>query len=210
MSKRTKQTVKIFDDAAERYQDKYMDVSSYSEGLSLFCDSIRHSAPRILDVASGPGNVAKFVNDKLPDASLTCTDLSSAMLNLVRSNIPLAKTKKLDARDIVTLGQKFDAIIASFIFPYLTRKEVLVFLKDCSSILTDGGVIYISTMDGRVSDSGFVGSEDNQMYMNYHQTDYLEKVLEDCEFDIRLSKLQPYDYGTDNNGIDIILVGQLK
>jgi ubiquinone/menaquinone biosynthesis C-methylase UbiE len=65
MDKRTKETVKIFDDAAERYQDKYMDVSSYSEHLSLFCEALSSDEASILDVACGPGNVAKYIKDSL-------------------------------------------------------------------------------------------------------------------------------------------------
>ncbi len=211
MDKRTKETVKIFDDAAERYQDKYMDVSSYSEHLSLFCEALSSDEASILDVACGPGNVAKYIVGRLPSAIITSTDLSSKMLELTKVNVPSATTLLLDAKAIKSIDKKYDGILASFIFPYLSKVEVVDFIQDSASILNDEGVLYISTMQGSDSDSGYVGPSDGvQMYINYHEVNYVEQALNEFGFEIVTSVIQPYDYGVDNNGTDIIILAKLK
>ncbi|MFT4535558.1 MAG: ubiquinone/menaquinone biosynthesis C-methylase UbiE [Saprospiraceae bacterium] len=211
MDKRTKETVKIFNDAAQGYQDKYMDVSPYASSLTLFCGSLSSVESDILDVACGPGNVAKFIFDMLPEVKITASDLSDCMLKLTKENVPMAETVSLDAKEIRTLGRKFDGVMASFILPYLTKSEVFQFIMDSTSILKENGILYISTMQGLNSDSGYSGPSDGvQMYMNYHEVEYLEKAFVDGHFEIISSKLQPYDYGTDNNGTDIIIIGKKR
>lgn len=211
MDKRTKETVKIFDDAAERYQDKYMDVSSYSEHLSLFCGALTANEAFILDVACGPGNVAKYIVGRLPNAKITSTDLSSKMLELTKANVPSVTTLLLDAKALKSIDKKFDGILASFIFPYLSKAEVVDFIHDSTSILKEEGVLYISTMQGSYADSGYVGPSDGvQMYMNYHEVNYIEQALIGNGFEILSSVIQPYDYGVDNNGTDIIILAKLK
>ncbi len=211
MEKRTEETVKIFDDAAHGYQAKYMDVGPYADSLSLFCESLTSTDSNILDVACGPGNVAKFVLDMMPGLKIMATDLSKEMLKLAKINIPSADTILMDAKDIKTINHKFNGIVASFIFPYLSKGEVIKFIADTRELLTERGVLYISTMEGRNSNSGYVGPSDGvQMYMNYHEAKYLEEALENSGFDIVISKLQAYDYGNDNKGTDIIIIGKLK
>ncbi|MFT6335509.1 MAG: cyclopropane fatty-acyl-phospholipid synthase-like methyltransferase [Saprospiraceae bacterium] len=211
MDKRTIETVKIFNDAAQGYQDKYMDVSSYAASLVLFCDSLSSQDGDVLDVACGPGNVAKFIADKRPGTKIMATDLSRKMLDLTKINVPNACTSLMNAKDIKTVGQQFDGILASFIFPYLSKSEVIDFINDASVIMKKSGVLYISTMQGKNSNSGYEGPSDGvQMYMNYHEVTYLEKALTDSGFAIVSSIIKPYDYGGDNNGTDIIIIGKLK
>lgn len=211
MKNQTNHTIKIFNDAALGYQEKYMDVSPYHEVLLYLCNSIKKGNPQILDVACGPGNVAKFVTDHVADVSITCTDLAPAMLELAIENIPHADVAMLDAKDITDLKRKFDAIIASFIFPYLLKEEVCAFIKDAARMLNEDGVLYISTMLGKNTDSGYVGPSNGvQMYMNYHEVEYLESALVEFGYDIILCKMQPYNYGIDNQGMDIILIGRRK
>ena len=211
MDKRTVETVKIFNDAAQRYQDKYMDVSPYADSLFLFCESLSSPESDIIDVACGPGNVAKFITDKMPKAKILATDLSIKMLDLTKLNVPNVSTALVNAKDFKTIDRQFDGILASFIFPYLSKSEVIDFINDASVKLKKSGVLYISTMKGKNSESGYVGPEDGiQMYMNYHEADYIERALIDCGFDLVSSILQPYDYGMDKKGDDIIIIGKLK
>ena len=116
MDKRTIETVKIFNDAAQGYQDKYMDVSPYADSLALFCNSLSLPESDILDVACGPGNVAKFIIDKMPGTKIMAIDLSRKMLDLTKINVPNACTALMNAKDIKTIDQQFDGILASFIF----------------------------------------------------------------------------------------------
>lgn len=211
MDRRTKETVKVFDDAAEGYQKKYMDVTSYADSLTLFCELLSSDECNVFDVACGPGNVAKFIVNKVPEVKLLASDLSKKMLTLTKINVPSADTILMDAKKIKTIDRKFEGVLASFIFPYLSKNEALDFIRDTREILTRDGLLYISTIQGKNSDSCYIGPTDGiQMYMNYHEVNYLEQALISCGFEIVSSKLQPYNYGVNNNGIDIIIIGKLK
>jgi len=210
MDRKTKETVKLFDDAALHYQEKYMDVSPYKNMLTLLCENIRMTNPKILDIASGPGNVAKFIIDRIPSSSITCTDLSPAMLELAQTNIPSAKVKLIDARKILEMGHHYDIIVASFIFPYFTKEEVIQFIIYSKIVLNPNGLLYISTMVGNNEDSGYISSENRPpIYMNWHEESYIKDTLEESGFDILESKIQPYDYDEDNRGNDLLIIARL-
>jgi len=188
-----------------------MDVSPYADSLNLFCESLRSNNSNVFDVACGPGNVAKFIVDKVPGIKILASDLSKNMLKLTKINVPSADTILMDAKKIKTIDQKFDGVLAGFLFPYLSKGEVFNFIHDAGEILTNGGLLYISTMQGSNSDSGYVGPTDGvQIYMNYHEVNYLEEALISCGFEIVSNRLQPYNYGIDNHGTDIIIIGKLK
>lgn len=101
--------------------------------------------------------------------------------------------------------------MASLIFPYLLKNEVLGFINDAAEILAKSGILYISTMLRQNFDSGYKGpSNGDQMCMNYHEVTYLEKAMIDSGFVIVSSTIQSYDYGGDTNGTDIIIIRKLK
>jgi predicted TPR repeat methyltransferase len=91
----------------------------------------------------------------------------------------------MDSRSISSLTEKFDAVVAAFCLPYLSREETYKLVNDISILLSDQGVCYISTIENDYNKSGYeAGSKGDQIYMHYHEGDYLIKVLTSFNFKI--------------------------
>ena len=65
----------LFNKYALSYSEKFMDVSQYADTLDVFCNGLPASA-KVLDIACGPGNIAKYLLNKHPDMQLTGIDLA--------------------------------------------------------------------------------------------------------------------------------------
>lgn len=182
---KSKISVDIFDKYADKFQGEYMGLDLYNDSFDLFCDSIESTDPTILEIGCGPGNITKYILEKRPDFNILGIDLSPKMLDLARINNPNTDFKVMDCRNINAFEDKFNAILCGFCLPYLSKQEALTFIYNASQLLTPKGVLYISTMEGDYSNSGFKSSSSasqEQLYIHYHQEDYLIKALKENGF----------------------------
>lgn len=205
--------VDVFNSKAVVYQEKYMDISPYHKSLDIFCAPLKNRNSKILEVACGPGNITSYVSKMLPDAHILATDLAPKMLELAKNNNPNISVKLLDARSVKSLNSEYNGIISGFCFPYFTKVEVTQFLIDSNEILSLGGLIYISTMEGDDTLSGLKPPSQGDgpsIYMNYHSEEFLTNLFLKNGFDIIYNESQPYDYGKNNKGTDIIMIGKKK
>lgn len=179
----TKSIVKVFDQHAQKYQDKYMDVSLYCNYLNEFCHHVTTKNAKILDVACGPGNVSQYLLKKRPDFKILGIDLSEKMIELARINNPSSEFLVMDCRDIKALQQKFDGIVCAFCFPYLTQNAVEKLITDSASLLTKNGVIYVSFMNGNyiqpIDDNQ---KQDDHMYIFKYQLEYVIELFLNAQF----------------------------
>lgn len=199
---KTKIAVDIFNKLAQHYQDKFMDVSLYTNTFDLFCENLTKENAEVLELACGPGNITKYLLTKRPDLKILGTDLAPNMIQLAKQNNPQAEFQLLDCREILSLNRKFDAVMCGFAFPYLSKEEVVKFIRDAAQILNPGGVIYISTMEDDYSKSGMrKGSTGDEMFMHFHEADYLTKALEETGFRIiDLQRLKQADV------VDLVII----
>ena len=202
--------VAVFDKNAELYSQKYMDVSIYYDSLDLFCDLIKIQNADIIDLACGPGNVTKYLLDKRPDFKMLATDLSPKMLEIAKEHNPSATFSLLDCKDIDQLEASYDGIMCSFAFPYLSKEEVIKFLKNVTKVLKEDGVIYISTMEDNNLNSGWEsGSTGDKIFINYHEESYLISNLKENNFEIiDLSRIT-YPGKADKMIVDLIIIAKL-
>jgi len=205
---KTKQAVAIFDKLADRYQEKFMDVSLYQVALNVFCENLTVPNAQILDTACGPGNVTKYLLTKQPSLHVLGTDLSPAMLALAKINNPTAEFQILDSRKLMDLRKNFDGIICSFCLPYLSKNEAICFIADSAQHLNTNGLLYISTMEDDNRKSGIEkSSSGDEMFMNYHEAEYLLKALTDKGFKVLHQQRQSYSYN-QKEVTDLLLVAQ--
>ena len=175
---KTRIAVDIFDKYATNYEERFMDISLYQESFDLFCENIPVKNAKILEVACGPGNITKYILDNHPNFKILGTDLAPNMIELAKKNNPTANFQLMDGRAIKSLNKKYDGIISGFFFPYLSKEDTIQFIADASTILNPNGVLYISTMEEDYSKSGLQkGSKGDEIYMHYHQADYLTEAL---------------------------------
>src|SRR5690606_5541710 len=104
------------------------------------------------------------------------------------------------------LKKKFDGILCGFCFPYLSDTEVKKIIEDCSALLNDDGILYISTMENINTLSALqTSSYGEQLYTYFHPAKELEKKLHDAGFDIIYQKKQAISNGQSAVINDLIL-----
>jgi SAM-dependent methyltransferase len=175
----------VFHKLADRYRDKFMDLTLYDDFYREFCERLRPGRARVLDAACGPGNVARYLMAQRPDLDLLGIDLAPRMLELAREAVPSAHFAVHDCRRFADLRLRFDGIICAFGLPYLSGEEATAFISAAGQALNPGGVLYLSTMLGRSEDSGFERcSTGDQVYVNYHSEDQVGSWLQGCGFKV--------------------------
>lgn len=205
---KSKSAANIFNKYADLYQDKFMDVSLYHESFDVFCGAIKKPNASVLELACGPGNITKYLLNKKPNLKIFGIDLAPNMIELAKQNNPSADFRVMDCREIKMLNKTYDAVMCGFCLPYLSKEETLTLISDCSGLINDGGVIYISTMEDDYSKSGFKkGSKGDEIFMHYHEAAYLIQALEKNGFEMMFTDRKN---STSNNEpvIDLILIAK--
>ena len=178
-------SVNTFDKLADQYQAKYMDFGFYFDTYDTFCDLVIKPNANLLEIACGPGNIAKYLLRKRPDFIIHGIDLSPNMIALAKTNNPSATFQVMDCRNISRLNKKYDAIVCGFCTPYLSKSGVIKLIIDMRAIIESGAPLYISTMEDEDNRSGFQTSDaGDQVYIHYHQFEDLRINLESNGFKI--------------------------
>lgn len=205
----TDQVKGIFDIYAQSYAEKYMDVSLYKKTLDLFCQLL-HPKPNLLELGCGPGNLSRYILNQRSDANLLGIDLAPKMIDLAKQYNPDAQFKMMDCRDINQLNQKFDGIILGFCLPYLSKKEAIQLIKQATQMLLPDGLIYLSTMEDHYVHSGFEKSSSGQheLFLFYHEADYLTTALETSGLSIEHLEKITYLGQNQTEVVDLVLLAK--
>lgn len=199
--------IHVFNDNADLYVEKYMDLHTYDEALDYFSDFLPQKAS-ILDVACGPGNITKYLISKSKNYQILGIDLAENMLSLAEKHNPEATFQLLDGRKIKELNKSFHAIVSGFFSPYLSREELGEFIMDTSRCLLPEGLLFLSTMEDDYSKSGVQNSSTGaySLHMYFHETDYIKNFASESG----LKFLKRYEYDIEGQDImkDIVLIFQ--
>ena len=177
------QAAQLFNKLAIHYQDRYMDVSAYGSVLDEFIGLFKEPSPSLLDIACGPGNITRYLLDRLPTARILGTDLAPAMIELARVNCPTASFEVMDCRKTDQLNQQFDGVVAGFCLPYLNPEEADQLIGDISHLLKKNGLLYLSTIEGEREKSGpRKGSTGDEVYQYYYSSADIRNWLQQHGF----------------------------
>jgi 2-polyprenyl-3-methyl-5-hydroxy-6-metoxy-1,4-benzoquinol methylase len=206
----TSLALELFNQKAVEYQDKFMALELYHDSLDFFCSALETPNARVLDAACGPGNIAKYILQKRPDFIISGLDLAPNMIELAKVNVPEGVFMVMDCRLMRDLHQSFDGIICGFGLPYLSKADALQWIADAAALLNSGGLFYLSTIEGDYSQSGLKKTNaGNELYMFFHEADYLVKALKDSG--LELVKIQRQDYPEQIGStkiVDLILIAK--
>jgi ubiquinone/menaquinone biosynthesis C-methylase UbiE len=202
-------SVATFDKFAEKYQEKYMDSDLYVDTYDAFCVLIRNNNAEILDVACGPGNIARYILSSHPDFKIHGFDLSPRMIELARTNNPSATFEVMDARDLYKISKRYDAVFSGFCFPYLSKQDIARFIQSLPGILKEKGLVYLSAMEDKDDRSGFeTSSVGDQIYIHYHQFEFISHHLEENGFKIIGTIRKDFPVANDMPTTDLIVFAQ--
>lgn len=162
------EAVKIFDRLASLYQEKYMNVDAYADDLQWLLSRLQQGAV-VHDLACGPGNVSNYLLRHRPDLRLTGSDLSENMVMLAAAANPESGFSVMDARLVHALPGSYDAIVVSFLLPYLNRAEADALIGGIKDKLVANGYVYLSFIEAPYHTSGpQKGSRGDLVHMYFY------------------------------------------
>lgn len=206
--------IAVFDKKAELYQQKFMDQSRYAEGLNRCCELLGTNQGKLLDLGCGPGNVSRYLLDKIPWLRVEAVDLSPAMVALAQNNLPTAMCSVGDVRELDIWAGGFDIIVAGFCIPYLNREAVRELVLAAYQKLNLGGLLYLSFMEGDYSRSGYQLSSDGQdkAYIHYYPAEEIRSLFEASGFEIDSLLRTNFEKEDGSLDVDVQIIGvkQLK
>jgi ubiquinone/menaquinone biosynthesis C-methylase UbiE len=199
----------IFNELANKYQDRFMHFDLYNDTFDLFCESIPKPNAEILELACGPGNITKYLLKKRPDFNILGTDLAPNMIELAKGNNPSATFQIMDCREVSAIGKKYDGVMIGFCLPYLDKEETEKLITDTSKILNNEGIVYLSTMEAPYSKSGpEKSSSGDEIYMHYYMAEDLISMLESNDFEIISLQRKDFLQNDGSTTKDIIIIAK--
>lgn len=178
MKSENKDSAEFWSQVANLYEEKFLNLNIYDDSYDSFCEEINIPKPSILDIGCGPGNISKYISDKIPDADIYGIDYSEKMIQLAKKNVPNGEFEVMDCRDIHKITRKFDAIISGFCLPYLDEREAGIFFSDINNLLNKNGILYLSFVEGNPEDSKYqTNSYGNHSFFNFHLLENITQKL---------------------------------
>lgn len=200
--KRYQETFDTWNKVAFLYQEKFMDLTLYDETYDFFCNSIVTKKAKLLEIGCGPGNITKYILSKRSDFDILGIDIAPNMIELAKKNNPTAEFAIMDSRHIDTLKEKYDGIVSGFCLPYLSYFEGRKCLENCTKLLNDNGLLYVSFVEGKREDSGYkTSSTGDRTYFYYYNVKEITGLLEKLKFQI--IKTFQLDFKRSENEVEV-------
>lgn len=179
MEDRYRETHKTWNKIAQLYEEMFMGLPLYNDTYKRFCELLSRPDASVLEIGCGPGNITRGVLDFNPELKVLATDISENMIRLAKKNNPEADVQLLDGRNLSAVNHKFDGIICGFIIPYLSKIDCSKLISDCSNLLKEDGIFYLSFVSGNYEKSAFLsGSTGDRTYFYYHELKRIRQELE--------------------------------
>ncbi|MCB1672664.1 MAG: class I SAM-dependent methyltransferase [Gammaproteobacteria bacterium] len=182
---RVKETVATFDKYADQYLDRFRQYEPYLSTFAAFAELMRPQHQSVLDVGCGPGIFCNYLANRFTGLKITGIDLAPAMLELARQTVTSGEFILLDCREMSSVQGNFDVILLAFCLPYLNREEAVNLLAAAAGKLNEGGLLYLSTMEGDYTKSGCqTNSSGDRVHTYYYQSDMLADQLNALDLEI--------------------------
>ncbi len=198
--------VKLFNEMAEVYQQKYMNVDIYQEPLGYFLNKLNNSNKSILDIACGPGNMLNYIVKQNAAFNLYGLDLSEEMIRLAKLNVPAAEFELYDCRCLSSFKSTYNAILCNFLIPYLSEKETEKLISDVYNLLLPSGLLFFGFIMEETNRNEIVlSSKGHEVRMNYYSVDFIQKLFQQHHYKIEYCK----EFESNNinqSQVDIIMV----
>jgi len=131
-----------FDRVAGEYQRAFGALTGRVAGPLLDAAGVGRGL-RVLDVATGPGQVA--AEAAVRGATVLGLDLSPGMVDLARRLHPGMEVRQGDVHQLPVPDASFDAVVGNFLLPHLGDHPRAV--AEMVRVLVDGGRLALSTWD---------------------------------------------------------------
>ena len=171
----------LFDAINQSYSDVFQGNNAQILCIKKLISRLPPKA-RVLDLGCGPGCPTASM---LADAGLIVTgvDVSSAMVQAARANVPQATFHVCDMRDYRPAdGQKFDAVISMFGIIMLPTSAIREMAFKMAHWLEPGGLLVLGTIDfSDVPKVDGYPEDPHQEWLNHH---FMGHVFKDNVFGV--------------------------
>jgi len=206
-----KETFNTWNKIASLYQDRFMDLDLYDTTYDEICLTLTGDKVKLLEIGCGPGNITRYLLSKRPDFDIFGIDVAPNMVELAKKNNPSARFAIMDCRQIDELKTTYDGIICGFCLPYLSRSYCNKLITDCYHLLNEGGLIYLSFVEGDPDLSHFQkGSSGDRVFFHYHHLADLKTILCDNGFEEQKIFKVEFKRSEGQSEIHTIWVGRKK
>ena len=113
----------------------------WREGTEKFASMLPDRA-RVLDAGCGPGQKAKFFQDR--GMRVIGIDFSEKLLEIARQTAPASEFRLVDLRDIHALPEVFDGVFAQASLLHIPKAEAFSVIEGMVSRLVPRGLLYIA------------------------------------------------------------------
>ncbi|MCG9756833.1 class I SAM-dependent methyltransferase [Shewanella insulae] len=200
-------SVGTFNKLARQYQDKYMQMPLYEPTYARLSELLGER-DRVLELACGPGNIARYLLTRHPKLKYLGTDLAPQMVSLARENNPTAQFEVMDSLAVDSLSEMFDAIVCGFCLPYLNREEAKALIQAMATRVNSGGLLYLSTMEGDYEASKLqTSSSGDQAFIYYHCGEWLSAQLSTAGFELLSCHRQDYP---ERGDVDLFIIARRR
>lgn len=197
-------TIAAFELTASQYASTIGALSNYDSSYAALLELL-HENDAVLDLACGPGNAGKFLRDH-KQLSITGYDMSEAMLELARRNVPDGHFEKRSMLDM-DAKKSFHAIVNAFGLPFLDKAQRPLCFAACARALQNQGLMYLSFMEGE--HEGFEKtsfSPEREIYFHYHRKAQVLEELRDLGFSLIQEWELDFDIGDKGSLKDVVLI----
>ncbi len=173
------ETIKVYDEIAEEWTARYGNLDFMRDFADLFIDNLE--GKRILDLGCGPGRDARYFSEN--NFEVVGIDLSESFLKLARQNAPRAEFRKMDLTRPEFPREHFDGVWAAASALHIPKKQAGETLKQVSSVMKKGGILYLSLLEGvgeRYTNIEF----GNGRFFAYYAKEEIKEILESLGFRI--------------------------
>lgn len=195
---------------AQAYEDKFMNLSIYDHTYDAYCDLLPEIDPLcILETGCGPGNITRYISKRSKNIQLTATDISENMIATARTHVPNAEFIVMDCRDISTIGKKFHGIVSGFCIPYLNLDDGANYFRDCSNLLHQNGLLYLSYVPSETDRSTVQqNSMGSRVHFQFFTNETIIQLLETNNFKMVSSIPVPFSRSEGNTETHMVIIAK--
>lgn len=203
------ESVASFDRNAAKYADKYFALRDYDRYYQLLVEQLPTGPSAFLDLACGPGNVAAYVRQHRPEASILCIDRSLQMLAEVERRIAGVEVLAADCRELGALTQRFDAAAFFFGLSYFDDGDAARVLAQLHGLLLHGAPLLLATVAGEPERSGVqTNAAGDRVFSFYRRQADIEHLMRQAGFELIHASVIPSPANATVQSSDVVLLAR--
>lgn len=157
------------------------------EGTDKFVSLLPPNAS-VLDVGCGAGVKTKYLSAK--GLQVTGIDFSEKFIEIAKREVVAAEFQVMDMNSVENLNRKFDGVFAQASLLHIPRNNILDVLKKITSVVKEGGIIYVAVKGVNASGKEEDVLKENdygyeyERFFSYYRMEELEKYFADLNLEI--------------------------